>query len=167
MGVALRIAIVLVLMLAKDISAQTEVRTFSRFRTLLQTGERIEGREGRLTTTALEGISSAGAQIKIPMSDIRALDISAGSHMGKGAAIGASLGLLTGLLAIVQVSLREDTELKDDAAVGLTVGLTVGGGLIGALVGASYTRWERVHIPVGLSFYPEARGGRCTIRVSF
>jgi hypothetical protein len=162
-----RIAVILLLVLSQNAFSQTEVREFSRFRVLLRSGERFEGRDGRLTETGLEGTSSKGEAIKISMSNLRALDAATGSEAGKWALAGAGLGLASGLLAIMQVNLNDDLEVDSDAALVVTAGLTAVGALIGGMVGASHQKWERVPIRTESMSSIHSRPRICFVRISF
>ena len=70
--------VVLLLILAHSIQAQDAVCQFSRFRVLLQTGERFEGREGQLNDTKLKDMLTTGVPINVPVGKIRALDVYSG-----------------------------------------------------------------------------------------
>jgi hypothetical protein len=138
---------VLVLLFATGgLFAQDSTRTMRRFRVLLTTGERIEGKNGVLSPTSLEGTASTGIPVNVQRSDIRALDAYMGSQAAKWGLAGAGLGLLTGLLAVVEVAANPDVILNEGAAAGVTAGLTICGGLIGLLVGSQDARWESVPV---------------------
>lgn len=158
---------VLVLLLYQDISAQDSTRVMQRFRVLLKTGERIEGKNGVLSPASLEGTTKAGTTLNIQRSSIRALDVYAGSNMAKWGAVGAGLGLVTGLLAIIQVSADSDATLNEGAAVGVTAGLTIGGGLIGLLAGSRDSRWESVPLKTATLIDPETGQVMLMARLTF
>lgn len=136
--------------------------SFSRFRLLADTGQRIEGRDAQLTADSLVALRSDGVPITLPRDRIRALDVSKGTNAGRAAAIGAGIGLLTGLLAIAQVSMDDTRQLKRGAAVVLPIGLTAGGGLIGLVVGSSSPRWESVPLRTASVTPPD---GLCIVHV--
>lgn len=149
-----RVFVLLGLLLAPAVEAE-EGESFSRFRLLTNTGERIQGMDARLTADTIEARKTDGSPITFSRDQLRALDVSKGTNAGRGAAIGASIGLITGLLAILQVGMDETRELKEGAAAGVTIGLTVGGGLIGTAVGASRPRWESIPLRTARTSSPE------------
>ncbi|NIO02175.1 MAG: hypothetical protein GTO42_08540 [Candidatus Latescibacteria bacterium] len=162
------ISIILALFLAQDVFAQDDIRTFSRFRLRLKSGERIEGRKGRLTATFLEGTSKTGRPIQIPVTDIRLLDVTAGSKAVKGMFIGAGIGLISAMSTIASVkAIREDADIEWGGAAGFAAGLTVVGGVIGAGIGWGFPKWERVHLGTDSSTNFDFRAEVCLIRIHF
>ena len=129
--------------------AQSSEKVFERFRILLHTGQRMEGYEGLLTETALEGRRESGTAISIPLDDIRTLDVSRGSKASRYAAIGVGMGLLTSLYAVLSASWSPEGEETLDTAeiLPITLGATVGGGLLGMVIGLGSPNWERMTIP--------------------
>jgi len=129
--------------------AQSTEGVFERFRLLLHTGERMEGYEGLLTETALQGRTESGTAISIPLQDIRSLDAARGSKARRNAFIGAGMGLLTSLYAVLSAaSSPDESETLDTGKIlPVTLGATVGGGLLGMVIGSGSPNWERVPIP--------------------
>ena len=129
--------------------AQSTEGVFERFRILLHTGQRMEGYEGLLTETALEGRRESGTAISIPFDDIRTLDVSRGSKASRYAVIGAGMGLLASLYGVLSASWSPEGEETLDTAeiLPITLGATVGGGLLGMLIGSGSPSWERMPIP--------------------
>lgn len=158
-----RMVIILLLVLSQNAFAQSDGRTFSRFRVLLQSGERFEGRAGRLSGDALSGMSSAGEPVDVPIGSIRALDVSTGSEAGYWAVVGGVIGLSGALLAILQVEMDDSVELNSNAAVAVTAGLTVFGALIGGAIGSRLHKWERVQIQTDVD---AMTGGQQRLRVA-
>jgi hypothetical protein len=100
----------------------------------------------------------------IPRSDIRALDVSAGSQAGKGAAIGLGLGLLAVAAAAIQIGMDDTRVFKEDAGA-ILAGLTGTSVLTGAVIGSRYPRWKRVPVNTVLRLDPGHRG--VALSVSF
>jgi hypothetical protein len=166
----IRVALVGLLVLVQAAHARAADRTLESFRVLLKSGERHEGKNGRLTETGLEW-SRKGLAMSVPMEEIRMLDEATGSQAGKyalyGAGIGLATALLAALLAAADTSDDPTTEFNTGAAIGISVGFTVGGGLIGAAIGASQKTWERV--PIKTSFYYNRHSNQsvCVLTVPF
>ena len=138
----------LALSLSAACASASDLDSFSRFRLLTTTGERVEGRNARLGADSLIALDLHGKPFALPRERIRVLDVSKGTNAGRGAAIGAGLGLLTGLLAAVQVGMDDRNQLDGSAAVQVTAGLTAAGALIGLAVGSSSPRWQPVSVRV-------------------
>ncbi|MCG6957329.1 MAG: hypothetical protein LJF04_15170 [Gemmatimonadetes bacterium] len=128
-----------------NVGAQENRQTFERFRLLLATGERVDGRDGVLTDTAFRGMRGSG-EINVSLGDIRSLDISSGSQAGKGLAIGLGVGLVSALAGILSAAADETRTLDTSKILPVAVGLTVGGGALGLLVGSRYPKWERLSL---------------------
>jgi hypothetical protein len=162
----LALVLITTVVLAGTVFAQDPASDLPRFRILLVNGDRIEGKNGILTTSELVGVSNSGEQLRFARSDIRALDYSNGSGAARGAAIGAGMGLLMGLAVVLPAEASDNVVLRVNGGA-LTLGLTAGGALIGLAIGSAYPVWERVPMDVSLLADPAHKGGRCTIAISF
>lgn len=126
--------------------AQDESPTIGRYRILLNTGERLDGKDGRLFADHFEGNDRRGHPSRYELSEIVGIERKTGSKAGEYAAMGAGFGLITSLLAILQVEADSETELDSSAVIpvtGVLVGLSM---LVGAAIGASNAEWESVDI---------------------
>lgn len=117
-----------------------------KYKASLLSGASAQGSHGKLTPDYLEGEDASGRSVRIPINDIRGLEVRRGSYAATGCLIGASLGLSTAIVAILEVASEPDTEIDGQAATLLTIGVTAGGGLLGALIGAGYPNWDRVDL---------------------
>ncbi len=92
------------------------------------------------------GIEDSAAMRTIPVSDLRRLDVSTGSHWRRGALIGGVLGAAMGVLGtafLVSMCDTADCASNRDTIVllgGISSGLTIGA--LGALWGSAFPRWE-------------------------
>ena len=92
------------------------------------------------------GIEDSAAMRTIPVSDLRRLDVSTGSHWRRGALIGGVLGAAMGVLGtafLVSMCDTADCASNRDTIVllgGISSGLTFGA--LGALWGSAFPRWE-------------------------
>jgi hypothetical protein len=150
------ISLIFVLLISFNIFPQEGDHDFSRFRVLLKSGDRVEGKSGILTPTELQGFTKRGDPIKIPIDDIRVMDRYTGSQAAKGAAIGAGLGLVTALTLILYANADETRELKVNEGV-LIFGVTGVYGLIGLAVGSAYSKWERVPLHLSIKYDPSRK----------
>ena len=148
-GVVGLLLLIVTTLLSPQAGAQSSEKVFERFRLLLHTGDRVEGYEGLLTETVLQGRRESGAAISIPLDDIRTLDVSRGSKASRYTAIGAGMGLLASLLGVLSAasSPDEDQTLDTGKILPVTLGATVGGGLLGMVIGLGSPNWERMPIP--------------------
>ncbi|MBK7596329.1 MAG: hypothetical protein IPJ11_14080 [Gemmatimonadetes bacterium] len=92
------------------------------------------------------GIEDSAAMRTIPVSDLRRLDVSTGSHWRRGALIGGVLGAAMGVLGtafLVSMCDTADCAANRDTIVilgGISCGLTFGA--LGALWGSAFPRWD-------------------------
>ena len=147
-------------------SMASDLDSFSRFRLLTSTGERVEGRNARLGADSLMAFDLDGKSFALSRDRIRVLDVSKGTNAGRGAAIGAGMGLLIGLLAAINVGMDDRYQLDGSAAVSVTAGLTVVGGLVGLAVGSSSPRWQSLPVRVA-GVTPEGRAYAVSVSLRF
>ncbi len=157
------LAIVTVSLIGHVLPAQANELSLSRFRVLLNDGQRLEGKNGTLTADELVGASSDGGQLQIPRNAIRALDRFKGTKAKTGAIIGASMGFLSALLAYIQVEADPNMEADNAFFTPLFLGFTLGGGLIGLAVGSASKTWERVDVDIAVGFGPEQDNASVTL----
>lgn len=143
---ALALGILIVGPLSLPADGQERPRSLPEFRALLRSGERVEGRDGLLTTTLLQGVGASGGDVRVPLQDLRVLDVAVGDRAAEGLAIGAGLGLLTSLAAWLQVEVDPEREVVTGKLVQVTAGLIGVGGLVGYLLGSGSREWEAVPI---------------------
>ncbi|MBU1320232.1 MAG: hypothetical protein KKG33_02220 [candidate division Zixibacteria bacterium] len=147
-------------------AAAQDIVDFDRFRVLLNNGQRIEARDGILTSDSLTATKSGGERLSIPREQIRAMDRYKGSRAGTGFMIGAAMGLSAALLGYAEVKSDPYMEVNEDAVAPVFIGFTLGGGLIGLAVGSASKKWERVPLePSAISI--TADGPRVTFTLRF
>lgn len=154
-----------------NVSAQREGVIHPKFRALLNSGERIEGRDGYFTSTNFNGILNTGEEISISRNDISVLDVSEGSKALQYAAMGAGFGLLVSLggVASAAIEASEDPykELNTGVIIPVTLGVTGVSALIGGIIGANQTKWTRVPIRTTLNFEPKEKGVVFMVSIPF
>jgi hypothetical protein len=126
---------------------QDEDIKYSKFRLLLNSGQRIETNNGYMTDTSLITIDDTGLKNEIPFSDIRAMDMSAGNHGLKGALIGGGIGAASFLLAVLEIETDPTRKLKENATEIILIGTAACTG-VGYLIGLAYDDWEKVSLQV-------------------
>ena len=131
---------------SREAFAQGPSRPLPRFRALLRSGERFEGRDGTLTPDSLRGQRADGRTVAVRRTDVRALDAVAGNQLVKGAEIGAGIGGLAGLLAALQLEGDPNAQVDHANLAGAVGGVALVSALIGAVVGANLPRWEHVSV---------------------
>ncbi len=154
------------LVFLQPVYAQDDTQSYSKFRALLQTGERIEIENGILTDSVLTNFVSENEPIEIPISDIRALDRRAGNKALLYGGIGLGIGLLSSLLAVAQIEVDPNTKLKEDAGL-IIAGITAGAGLIGVIAGLMTDDWEKVPLNASLNAYFNKGDYQLTLKISF
>jgi hypothetical protein len=161
--------VLLLFLVSFNVFAQKEGVVHPRFRALLQSGERIEGKNGYFTSADFIGVLDTGEELRISKNDIKVLDVSSGSKAGQYALMGAGVGLLTSLTAIIsaasEVSEDPDLELNTGAIVSVTLGVTGISALVGGIIGANQTKWTRVPIRTSFKFELNGEGTRFTVYV--
>ncbi len=163
--------IFILFLFSNNVFAQKEGVVHPRFRALLQSGERIEGKDGCFTSTNFNGILNTGEEISISRNEIKVLDVSSGSKVMQYAAMGAGVGFLTSLLGIASAAIdaSEDPslELNTGAIVPITLVVTGTAALIGGIIGANQTKWTRVPIRTTLNFQPKEKGAVFMVSIPF
>ena len=163
--------IFLLVLFSNDVFAQKEGVVHPRFRALLNSGERIEGRDGYFTSTTFNGILNTGEEISVGRSDIKALDVSSGSKTLQYAGIGAGFGLLSSLLGVASAAIQASNdpyrELNTGAIIPITLVVTGTSALIGGIIGANQTKWTRVPIRTTLNFEPKEKGAVFMVYIPF
>lgn len=152
-------------LLAQNVYGQKEGVTHAKFRALLHSGERIVGKNGYFTLTNFHGTLNTGEEVTIEKSEIKLMDVSSGSKVFEGAALGAGIGLTVCLFAILDVAIDPLYELDNEAIGPVTLGITGAGAVIGGLIGASKTKWKRLPIRTVFMFNPKIKGGLCMIEI--
>jgi hypothetical protein len=116
---------------------------FDRARMVTTFGERIEASSVRVTADSMfcHTESKGGKDIALRLSDVRYMEISAGSKAGQYALVGAlscGLGAALGAAQANSQAASEglDTEDAGGLEAGLIVGFTAVGGLVGLLIGS-------------------------------
>ncbi|UCD18079.1 MAG: hypothetical protein JSV44_03990 [Candidatus Zixiibacteriota bacterium] len=161
------LVVLAVLMACQPSSAQDDSVTCSQFRVILNSGERIEGRNGILTSISLTGVSNKGRSIDIPRSEIWVIYRCSGSKAGKGALMGAGMGLITGIIAIIQLQADPEQEIDESKIAPGFLVLTGGAALIGMAIGSAFPTWERIPLETSIQFNPQRKMGTLAITVSF
>jgi hypothetical protein len=160
-----------ILLAAQKLPAQENNIELGRFRVLLTTGERLEGRGGLLNSDGLTGTSSKGSPISYTGEEIRLLDRCTGNKGGKGALIGGGIGLATAVVALIaaesEASSDPFVEVDRSKIVPVFLGITGVGALIGWAVGSSKTTWENVPLEPVFSFSPVSGERRLMLTFSF
>lgn len=144
----------------------SQEKSFSKFRVLLHSGERIEGLNGVLKDSILVGKLKNGTSLSIKRDEIRLMDEASGTQVFKGAAIGGGLGLIVWIAAVANVEADPDRVLKEDATkIGLTI--TAACVAVGALIGSFYNKWEKYPIETKLNFKPDINGVEFAVSLNF
>jgi len=113
-------------------------------RLALESGEGLEGRNGRMDTEFLVGETLDGDPLEVALADVVMLEKTSGSHMVKGLATGAAIGAGILIGAILSVTSDETSELDESKIVPVGLVLVLGGGGIGAAIGSAFPKWEEV-----------------------
>ena len=162
--------LLMILMAAGTLSAQDNTTELERFRVLLTSGERIEGRDGSLTSDGLQGVSAKGDLVFVARSDIRLLDRYLGNNGGKGAKIGAAIGLGTAILSYIMARSEAASdpykEVDNSRIAPIFIGFAGVGALIGYAIGSSQTKWEKVPYGTGLGFDLRSGEARLVLTLS-
>ncbi len=139
---------IIFVVLSTSAAAQEEV-LLDKFQVIIRSGE-LEGVEGVLDGTSLQGYKLDGTPINIPRNEIRNLYAYKGSKAGPYALAGAGFGFLTSLLGVLSAYGESAgdpyREVKEDRIVPIVAGFTVGGALIGGLIGLGHKTMERVPV---------------------
>jgi hypothetical protein len=154
------------LIFLQTVYAQDVTQSYSKFRVLLKTGDRIEIEQGKLTDTSLINFISENDQKEIPISDIRALDRRVGSKALLYAGIGSGIGLIASLYALVQFEADPHSKMEPGAWVAFPIAIA-GSGLIGLIVGSAYDDWESV--PLNMSLKADFNKGsyQLSVKINF
>lgn len=115
-----------------------------RFRVLLHSGLRIEGRRGRIFGGRLEGVGLRGEQLSYELEDVHELERGAGSKAGKYAGIGVVFAATTMMFTLIRVQNDPNATIDMGKVVHTSVGLIGISALFGGLIGHSHTTWEAV-----------------------
>ncbi len=158
-------------LLSNDVFAQKEGVIHPLFRALLQSGERIEGRNGYFTSTTFNGVLNTGQDISISRNDIRLLDVSEGSKVVQYTLIGAGVGLLISGTAIVMAASEaagdQYKELNTGAIIPVTLSVTAISAFVGGIIGANQIKWTRVPIKTTFMFDPKEERTKLAISIPF
>jgi hypothetical protein len=134
----------LLVLLSFSPSARANEKSGGPYEQLLlitKNGERLEGRQGKLSATDLTARFSSGAPRSIPLDDIKTLYVAEGNQARLMALSGAGGGLGIGLGAVLWLgpSVWSNQLL---GVLGILGGFTAGGALIGGLIGSSMVQWR-------------------------
>ena len=137
--------------LLQQIYPQGTDQSFSKYRLLLFSGERMTVEKGLIKDSTLVDYSDTNSSKEIPLKSIRAMDCHTGTKAMKGLLIGAGIGLVTVAVAILSSRLpysESDTRGKEGEIFVISTALCAG---IGALIGSSSDNWERVPLSTKLN----------------
>lgn len=77
------------------------------------------------------------------------------------------MGVTIAILAILQVSADEQTELDQGKVAPVTLGLAAAGGLLGAAIGSGSKQWERLPLSNQIGLVVSANEFAGGVRISF
>jgi hypothetical protein len=128
-----------------DAVGDDEDKQFSRFRVRLMDGTHIEGKNGVLTATQLEGVQQ-GNRIEISRQEIRAMDACVGNQAAKGMFFGGALGLLLAGYVILDLESDPYSDLVEYDKSLVVLGCAGGGAVLGLGIGAAFLKWDSIDV---------------------
>ena len=134
-----------------------------QFKVLMVTGQRLEGRQGILTESGLDGFV-ADTSVSFQREHIRRVYKHNGSKAIQGLAIGG--GSAFALSFVMAYSPHHDSESSTSREAGVAL-FTGAGAVIGLVIGLMTDSWKDVPLGTTVGFQPEKGNARLVLSVSF